>query len=61
MRSSVLMCVCVHIRRVEGMLAVTRAFGDRRLKKYVTAVPEIETKQLTEHDQFIILASDGTS
>ena len=45
--------------RVEGILAVTRAIGDRRLKKYVSAVPDIRTRQLTEGDDFLILATDG--
>lgn len=45
--------------RVEGVLAVTRSFGDRRLKKYVTAEPEIHTHQLTQNDDWLILATDG--
>jgi len=45
--------------RVEGVLAVTRAIGDRRLKKYVSAVPEIKRRKIQEGDQFLILATDG--
>jgi len=45
--------------RVQGVLAVTRAFGDRRLKQYVSAEPEVRTWALGEEDEFIILASDG--
>eukprot|EP00457_Paulinella_chromatophora_P012257 gb/GEZN01012455.1/.p1 GENE.gb/GEZN01012455.1/~~gb/GEZN01012455.1/.p1 ORF type:complete len:298 (+),score=29.77 gb/GEZN01012455.1/:103-996(+) len=45
--------------RVEGVLAVTRAIGDRRLKKYVSAVPEVVSHQLREGDDFLILATDG--
>jgi protein phosphatase 1L len=45
--------------RVEGVLAVTRAIGDRRLKKYVSAVPDIRTKELSEGDDYLILATDG--
>jgi protein phosphatase 1L len=45
--------------RVEGVLAVSRAFGDRKLKKYVIAEPEIKIRKLDENDDFIILASDG--
>jgi len=45
--------------RVEGVLAVTRAFGDRRLKKYVSAVPEIQARHLQPEDDWLILASDG--
>lgn len=45
--------------RVEGVLAVSRAFGDRRLKKYVSAAPEIMTRRITPSDRYLILASDG--
>jgi len=45
--------------RVEGVLAVTRAIGDRRLKKYVSAVPEIKQRKLQAGDDFLILATDG--
>jgi len=45
--------------RVEGVLAVTRAIGDRRLKKYVSAVPEIKERKLQSGDDFLILATDG--
>jgi len=45
--------------RVEGVLAVTRAIGDRRLKTYVSAVPEIMERKLQTEDEFLILASDG--
>lgn len=45
--------------RVEGALAVTRAFGDRRYKRFLTATPEITCHRLTDQDEFLILASDG--
>jgi len=45
--------------RVEGVLAVSRAIGDRRLKKYVSAVPEIMERRLTHEDEYLILATDG--
>lgn len=45
--------------RVEGVLAVTRAIGDRRLKRYVSAVPDIQTRTLVDGDDWLILASDG--
>jgi len=45
--------------RVEGVLAVTRAIGDRKLKTYVTAIPEIMDRKISESDEFLILASDG--
>ena len=34
--------------RVGGVLAVSRAFGNRMLKQYVTAVPEINETTLTD-------------
>lgn len=45
--------------RVGGVLAVSRAFGDRMLKKYVVAIPDIKEETLVSHDEFIIMASDG--
>lgn len=45
--------------RVEGILAVSRAIGDRRLKKYVTSDPEILVRQLGPSDDRLILATDG--
>lgn len=45
--------------RVQGVLAVSRAFGDRRLKAYVSAEPELKTRALQDGDDFLILASDG--
>ena len=45
--------------RVGGVLAVSRAFGDRLLKRYVVAVPEIQDEALQPGDEFIVMASDG--
>mmetsp|Transcript_14692 Transcript_14692/g.36607 ORF Transcript_14692/g.36607 Transcript_14692/m.36607 type:complete len:289 (-) Transcript_14692:520-1386(-) len=45
--------------RVGGVLAVSRAFGDRPLKRFVISTPELCEEQLTPDDEFIILASDG--
>jgi protein phosphatase 1L len=45
--------------RVEGVLAITRSFGDRRWKKYISATPEVVTRKLQEDDDYLILASDG--
>lgn len=50
------------IPRVNGHLAVSRSFGDLRMKetqRYVSAEPEMSVLQLTPEDKFFILASDG--
>ncbi|XP_022938792.1 probable protein phosphatase 2C 11 [Cucurbita moschata] len=44
--------------RVGGILAVSRAFGDKLLKPYVVADPEIQEEEIDGVD-FIIIASDG--
>ena len=45
--------------RVEGILAVTRSIGDRRLKRYVSSRPDIVTRRLRPGDDYAVLASDG--
>ncbi|XP_010548568.1 PREDICTED: probable protein phosphatase 2C 59 isoform X2 [Tarenaya hassleriana] len=45
--------------RVGGVLAVSRAFGDRLLKQYVVADPEIQEEKVDSTLEFLILASDG--
>lgn len=45
--------------RVGGVLAVSRSFGDRPLKRFVIPTPYIQEESLTERDDCIILASDG--
>lgn len=45
--------------RIEGRLAVSRALGDRSVKQYVAATPEVSSVTLGPIDEFIILASDG--
>merc|ERR1719182_857884 len=46
--------------RVQGDLAVSRAFGDAHLKAYgVSATPELSAITLTPRDAFLVLASDG--
>lgn len=46
-------------KRVMGVLAVARSFGDFVLKKYVTAEPYTSTTKLDSSSEFIILACDG--
>lgn len=45
--------------RVEGVLAVTRAIGDKDLKKCVKADPHIMEVDLQEDDELLVMASDG--
>mmetsp|Transcript_14569 Transcript_14569/g.25418 ORF Transcript_14569/g.25418 Transcript_14569/m.25418 type:complete len:297 (-) Transcript_14569:908-1798(-) len=45
--------------RVGGVLAVSRAFGDRPLKRFVISTPDVRDEQLSKDDEFLLLASDG--
>ncbi|OMO88419.1 phosphatase 2C (PP2C)-like protein [Corchorus capsularis] len=45
--------------RVLGVLATSRSIGDKYLKPYVISKPEVMEKELTNRDEFLILASDG--
>lgn len=45
--------------RVEGVLAVSRAIGDRMLKDYVTSEPEFIERTITKDDAYLIIATDG--
>ncbi|KAJ1473450.1 phosphatase 2C-domain-containing protein [Baffinella frigidus] len=45
--------------RVQGELAVTRALGDTQLKPFVSAVPDVTTARVQEHDEVLVLCSDG--
>eukprot|EP00955_Chlamydomonas_euryale_P010011 107421-Chlamydomonas_euryale.AAC.8 len=45
--------------RVGGVLAVSRAFGDKPLKQFVISTPHVREDMLSRDDEFLILASDG--
>ncbi|XP_066306600.1 probable protein phosphatase 2C 7 isoform X2 [Miscanthus floridulus] len=45
--------------RVAGILAMSRAFGNRLLKQFVVAHPEIQDLEIDGDVEFLILASDG--
>nr|GMC58233.1 probable protein phosphatase 2C 76 isoform X1 [Ipomoea batatas] len=45
--------------RVGGVLAMSRAFGNRMLKQFVVAEPEIKEQEINEDLELLVLASDG--
>jgi len=47
------------VQRLNGILAVTRSFGDSRFKRFVTSEPEIVAHKLDGNEDFLILACDG--
>lgn len=44
---------------MDGILQMTRAFGDGNLKDHITAEPDVMIRKIDEDTEFIILASDG--
>jgi hypothetical protein len=60
----------VDFGRVNGNLALSRAIGDFEFKKsaelspenqIVTAYPDVEQHDLTDEDEFLVIACDGKS
>lgn len=47
------------VPRVDGQLAMARAFGDERLKEHITEEPDIFVEAVDANTESIILASDG--
>lgn len=47
------------VARVEGVLAVTRAFGNNAMKRVIDAEPEVVSHTVTSDDLYVIIASDG--
>ncbi|KAL1942062.1 hypothetical protein VTO73DRAFT_6592 [Trametes versicolor] len=45
--------------RVNGVLAVTRSLGDSSMKEFVVGSPYTTETELSEEDEFLILACDG--
>ncbi|KAL6581453.1 hypothetical protein OROMI_007376 [Orobanche minor] len=45
--------------RVGGVLAMSRAFGNRMLKQFVVAEPEIQDLEVDQDLELLVLASDG--
>ena len=50
---------CLGVPRVNGILAVSRAFGNRHLRDVIRPDPELSERELTANDKYIIIASDG--
>jgi protein phosphatase 1L len=47
------------IPRVQGVLAVSRAFGNFGIHQYIRADPDLVSREITAEDSFVVLASDG--
>lgn len=47
------------VPRVDGQLAVARAFGDRSLKLHLSSKPDVKEVIIDEKTDFLVLASDG--
>lgn len=47
------------VPRVDGQLAVARAFGDKSLKKHLSSEPDVSVEFIENDTEFVILASDG--
>jgi len=45
--------------RVGGVLAVSRSFGNRMMKQYIVALPEIRQDTMHSKNSCLILATDG--
>ncbi|PHT60540.1 putative protein phosphatase 2C 28 [Capsicum baccatum] len=48
-----------NVPRVDGQLAMTRAFGDARMKDHITVEPSVTIEKIDRDTDCIILASDG--
>lgn len=53
------MSVAGDVPRVDGQLAVARAFGDKSLKIHLSSEPDVTIDMIDDTAEFIILASDG--
>ncbi|KAG6477999.1 hypothetical protein ZIOFF_061431 [Zingiber officinale] len=47
------------VPRVNGQLAVSRAFGDKSLKSHLRSDPDMHYEDVTANNDLLILASDG--
>lgn len=47
------------VPRVDGQLAVARAFGNKSLKIHLSSEPDMSEQMIHNDIEFLILASDG--
>lgn len=47
------------VPRVDGQLAVARAFGDKSLKRHLSSEPDVAVEMIDDDTDFVIFASDG--
>ena len=47
------------VPRVNGQLAVSRAFGDKSLKSHLRSDPDIQEIDINNNTEVLVLASDG--
>jgi len=47
------------VPRVNGQLAIARAFGDQSLRAHLSSEPDVKHIQINSSIEFVILASDG--
>lgn len=59
MSSSEFLFIVGDVPRVDGQLAVARAFGDKSLKMHLSSEPDVVVEEVDQHTEFLILASDG--
>lgn len=57
----VVLCVFLSgdVPRVNGQLAVSRAFGDKSLKTHLRSDPDVKDSSIDAHTDVLVLASDG--
>jgi len=51
--------LCMGVWRVNGILAVSRAFGNYGIRNFIRADPDIFQRELVAEDDFIVMGSDG--
>ena len=51
--------VAGNVPRVDGLLAMSWAFGDSTLKEHISSDPDVAAEIIDSEAEFIILGSDG--